>query len=432
MTKAGTNSLAWDENGNMTVGIGTTLAYNWDNKLRSATEGTKSISVKYDPDGNRIWKESTVSGQTVERKYIVDVVGDLPVILMEINPADSSIVKSYIHANAQIFAKRDGGQAGTRYFYLHDRLGSVRQVINSSGSVVKYSTFEPFGESIESGGTFDDPFGFTGQYFDAEIGEYHLRARQYNPTLARFTARDPVFGDFGAPLSLHKYLYCQNEPINRIDPSGLLYFDQNFTYTPIGIGPGISSGAKYGYGLTTGNPWGAVAGGIVGGFAGGVGGTAGFTYERTPRTEATKFHIYAGPAWSTRWTRGMDSSTSMGFGEVKTGWNLAYALSGKGAYYQHGLNFGQGETTEFREFGTASRPGFGFSLSFFYVFTALETGPKYENLDPVSYFQNELDDLTKAVMMGEMLQETGSLIGTNQAGIAFYANALYTARMLGM
>ena len=109
MTKAGTNSLTWDENGNMTVGIGTTLAYNWDNKLRSATEGTKSISVKYDPDGNRIWKESTVSGQTDERKYIVDVIGDLPVILMEINPADSSIVKSYIHVNAQIFAKRDGG-----------------------------------------------------------------------------------------------------------------------------------------------------------------------------------------------------------------------------------------------------------------------------------------------------------------------------------
>jgi len=174
-----------------------------------------------DPDGNRIWKESTVSSQTDERKYIVDVVGKLPVILMEIDPESGSIVKSYIHANAQIFAKRNGGQAGTRYFYLHDRLGSVRQVINSYGSVVKYATFEPFGESIESGGSLEDPFGFTGQYFDEEIGEYYLRARQYNPQIARFTGRDPIFGDFQQPLTLHKYLYCGNDPLNRIDLAGL-------------------------------------------------------------------------------------------------------------------------------------------------------------------------------------------------------------------
>jgi len=69
------------------------------------------------------------STEPAPREYIVDAVGDLPVIL------------------------------------------TVRQVINSSGSVVKYCTFEPFGRTIESGGTFDDPFGFTGQYLDAEIGE---------------------------------------------------------------------------------------------------------------------------------------------------------------------------------------------------------------------------------------------------------------------
>jgi RHS repeat-associated protein len=123
--------------------------------------------------------------------------------------------------DGQILAQRNGGQAGTRYFYLHDRLGSVRQIINSSGSVVKYCTFEPFGESIESGGTFDDPFGFTGQYLDAETGEYYLRARQYDPAIARFTARDSVFGSLEQPLTMHKYLYCRNEPVNRIDPEGL-------------------------------------------------------------------------------------------------------------------------------------------------------------------------------------------------------------------
>ncbi|MBN2136392.1 MAG: RHS repeat-associated core domain-containing protein, partial [Sedimentisphaerales bacterium] len=107
--------------------------------------------------------------------------------------------------------------------YQHDRLGSVRQIIDSAGAVVKYYTYEPFGRAVESSDgpqATSDGFMFTGQYFDAQIGEYHLRARQYNPKLARFTARDPVFGDFQQPLTLHKYLYCQNNPINGVDPLG--------------------------------------------------------------------------------------------------------------------------------------------------------------------------------------------------------------------
>ena len=62
-----------------------------------------------------------------------------------------------------------------------DRLGSVRQVINQGGSVMNYYTYNPFGETIESGGTFANAFMFTGQWFDSEINEYYLRARQYEP-----------------------------------------------------------------------------------------------------------------------------------------------------------------------------------------------------------------------------------------------------------
>ena len=72
-----------------------------------------------------------------------------------------------------------------------------------------YYTYEPFGQVIESGDgpqATSDGFLFTGQYFDAESGECYIRARQYDPTLARFTATDPVFGRLEQPLTLHKYL----------------------------------------------------------------------------------------------------------------------------------------------------------------------------------------------------------------------------------
>ncbi|UCF00403.1 MAG: hypothetical protein JSV82_04890 [Planctomycetota bacterium] len=221
MTDADGNTLDYDDNGNMTTGVDVDVVWNWENKLRSAESGTKSVKVKYDPLGNRIWKRSVTAG-TVNRKYIVDIVGGLPVILLELDPNNSnSIEKTHIYANSQILAQHDGPHTANRYFYLHDRLGSVRQLINTSGNVVKLYTYEPFGKTLEDEGTLSNPFMFTGQYYDSEIDEYYLRARQYDLYIYRFTSRDPAAGKLEEPMTLHAYLYCQNDPLNTVDPSGL-------------------------------------------------------------------------------------------------------------------------------------------------------------------------------------------------------------------
>jgi len=176
-------TVDWNLNGNIATNIATdeaekdiTYTFNWDNKLREAEWPTgNSIEIKYDPLGNRVYKKSAV-GSTVERKYIVDITGKLPTILLEVEPSTSSLEKTYIYADRQILAQHDGDSSDDKYFYLHDRLGSVRLVINDSGNVVSYYTYEPFGEVIDDDGTFENAFRFTGQYFDAEIQEYCLRA----------------------------------------------------------------------------------------------------------------------------------------------------------------------------------------------------------------------------------------------------------------
>jgi len=138
---------------------------------------------------------------------------------------DMNIEKTYIYANSQIMAQHLGDHTTSRYFYLHDRLGSVRQIIDTSGGIVNHYTYGPFGRMIED--SSDEPpatsncFMFTGQYHDSEIDQYYLRARQYDPYISRFTTRDPVFGQVQQPLTLHVYLYSANDPINRIDPWGL-------------------------------------------------------------------------------------------------------------------------------------------------------------------------------------------------------------------
>jgi RHS repeat-associated protein len=233
--------------------------------------------------GNRIWREAVVKGAATGRKYIVDISGGLPIILCEIEDPNSfnpgSLKKSYYYADGQILSQRVHDPVApnfyTPYFYVHDRLGSVRMVVDDTGAAVCSYTYRPYGafydgECVETSGV-DNPWTFTGQYYDAEIEQYYLRARQYDPAMMRFTSRDPFSGLNNEPYTLHKYLYCLNSPTNKSDPSGLYggYDDAAFFAAGaitglIGqalsdlISGNLSSGTAY---------FAAVLGGGVGGWA---------------------------------------------------------------------------------------------------------------------------------------------------------------------
>jgi RHS repeat-associated protein len=249
MTAINSSTLTWDDNGRLTAGIADSFTYNLDGRLKTGgTVPTDYIDLAYDPMNNRVYKKSVVPGQgessvTTETQYIVDIVGGLPTILCEFDLDDSSLTYSYIYAESQVLTQLEHGydsQAEVftledRLFYLHDRLGSIREVVDfddispvdgieDTPVVVAGYTYNPYGqdhssECFENTG-LHNPFKYTGQWYDPEISQYYLRARMYDPQLMRFTGRDPVRGKFADPLMLHKYLYCQNNSINRVDPNG--------------------------------------------------------------------------------------------------------------------------------------------------------------------------------------------------------------------
>lgn len=206
------------------------MLWTWDGKLQSASAGGSSIDVKYAPGFDRVYKESTVGQTTTKSKYIVDPTGDLTLILLEVDPDENdpnaSIRRTYLYANSQVIAQHNGFYKDDIYFYLHDRLGSVRQVIDTSASVKNKYVYQPFGESFasEQAENVTNAFKFTGQLIDAEVEQYYLRARQYDLSIHRFPSRDSYEGTFESPLELHRYLYCMNEPINCWDPSGEMGF----------------------------------------------------------------------------------------------------------------------------------------------------------------------------------------------------------------
>jgi len=194
--------------------------------LAGEGRGEGSVSYAYDGDGNRVSK--TDSSGTI--KYINDIALPLVQVLQETDSA-GNLLASYIYGNDLICQTR----AGISSYYLYDGLGSTRQLTDSSGAITDSYIYEGFGNCVYSSGTTVNPYLFTGEQQNLTTGLVYLRARYYDPSIGRFISRDPILsprvkpeGQFwftlllaNQPQRLHPYLYCMNNPINYIDPSGL-------------------------------------------------------------------------------------------------------------------------------------------------------------------------------------------------------------------
>jgi len=63
-------------------------------------------------------------------------------------------------------------------------------------------------------------FGFAGELRTVDNGLIYLRARWYDPSLARFISVDEFPGDTRTPYSLHAYQYGYSDPVSNTDPTG--------------------------------------------------------------------------------------------------------------------------------------------------------------------------------------------------------------------
>ncbi len=71
-----------------------------------------------------------------------------------------------------------------------------------------------------------NPYRYAHYYWDRKTQFYYLQARYYNPRIARFLSLDEWRGDLTNPLSLNRYVYAYNNPVNFVDPTGKLAWHQ--------------------------------------------------------------------------------------------------------------------------------------------------------------------------------------------------------------
>ncbi len=260
--------LTYDENGNLK---NTTCndtekvrdyTYDNENRLKAVKEnGSLLMAALYDGNGDRIFRldyrknDEYVSNKagTAENVYYpsgsVNSAYDTDVILNEMlipngvtnNTAINYELTGYINdinteytqtlmefgANGnttniyEYGAQRNSATInGTKGYYLYDGRGSVAGLTgNTGGSMITYR-YDAYGNTTKSNNTLNNPYQYNAEYTDSSTGLQYLRARYYDSSQGRFTAKDTLLGSIEKPITRNLYTYCGNNPLNITDPSG--------------------------------------------------------------------------------------------------------------------------------------------------------------------------------------------------------------------
>ena len=215
---SGTVTYVHDANGNMTRAGSREFVYDLAGRMRSTTKGSETTRYTYDGRGKRL-KASWGDSPNEKTKFLWDVNSVLPQLAIERDGAGSS--KRRYAYGLDLLSMSTGG---TTSYYHHDALGSVSNLTSSSGAPQWAYSYEPYGatrtETKVDSTAPENPMKFAGEYADP-TGLYHLRARQYQPDLGIFSARDPLPLGSGDPY-VSPYTYANSQPTVFVDPSGMI------------------------------------------------------------------------------------------------------------------------------------------------------------------------------------------------------------------
>ena len=215
-------------------------AYDAGNHLTKLTRNGEDISFQYDRAGNLVKDDKAAySYDAFNRQTAVETFdgniqinhydaeglrhemeenGRLAAFIF--NPAKEVVTETedrtvfrYIRGSELIARNTDAVR--TYYHYASDGMGSITHVTDEEGNLLNSCEYDAWGNLTVEEEQDSNRFKYTGEQFDSVTQQYYLRARFYNPALARFMQEDAYRGD-----GLNLYAYCANNPVRYVDPSG--------------------------------------------------------------------------------------------------------------------------------------------------------------------------------------------------------------------
>lgn len=219
-------------------------AYNLEGRLASATirrqEGGSPVvqtnKYFYNASGIRTRVETTGTGSGTN-VFLNDPqnLSGFSQVWEELPVAGATPTVTYT-LGSRVLSQEQGGVVS---HLMADGHGSTRLITGVSGVISDRYSFDAYGVPLEFQPEVLTPprtkMLYTGEQYDVGLRQIYLRARYYNPAVGRFGVRDTVEGMPGDPLTLHKYAYGHNNPVNLRDPSG------NFGLMDLSMSVGIQA-----------------------------------------------------------------------------------------------------------------------------------------------------------------------------------------------
>jgi RHS repeat-associated protein len=154
-----------------------------------------------------------VNGITVEKYLWAGLIR-----LLAVYDGNDNVLHRFEYADGRMPVAMSKG--GATYYLAYDQVGSLRAVSDASGNMVKQIDYDSFGNIItDFDPAFAVPFGFAGGLHDRDTGLVKFGHRDYDPAIGRWVAKDPIFFAGG---DIDLYGYVENDPVNFVDPWGLL------------------------------------------------------------------------------------------------------------------------------------------------------------------------------------------------------------------
>ncbi len=218
----GISAFTYDQIGNPLTWCGMTFTWTDGRKLASVRESGNYHTYTYDAQGQRIQKN--VNGFDVDYYWLNGQ-------LQREEGYDYSIDFRY-DENGKLYGMRyNAGSIELDFYYVYNLQGDVIAILDDTGEIAAEYTYDAWGNILSKVDLYtgpvnvadENPFRYRGYYYDNESGLYYCNSRYYDPSAARFVNADGYVSTGQDIAGYNMFLYCGNNPVNRIDPTGTFW-----------------------------------------------------------------------------------------------------------------------------------------------------------------------------------------------------------------